>query len=232
MVDTSDIDHLDPFDILDAEAERLYGFLRSMDPADWKLNTRCEGWTRREMVAHLASGAVYHTACLDDTLSDLFAKGTAAGASDLDSFNDWSVRERADATADEVLDEWRRLDLDARRRMRERGRDGTMSSSVGLYPVGLMAVHIASEYATHYDDMDGPLNSAELEARTAWREKVSRFALREAEKDVKIEEASEGYVVRAAGKEAQLSRPDLVEAVVGRLKTIEPDLQQALRALA
>ena len=42
--------------------------------------------------------------------------------------------------------------------MRELGVGGTMASSVGPYPVDLMAFHIASEYATHADDMDVPID--------------------------------------------------------------------------
>jgi uncharacterized protein (TIGR03083 family) len=232
MVDTSDIDDLDPFDLMDAESERLYKFFSSLDEGEWTPDTRCEGWRRREIVAHLAGGDTYHTACLDDTISDLFSEGARAGATDGDSFNAWTVRQRADRSPQEVLDEWWRLNSDVRKRMRERGRDGTMSSSVGPYPVGLMGFHLASEYATHYDDMDGPVGEAERAARTAWREKVSLFALKETEKPVELERTPDGYIARAGGKEVALSPFELVEAVVARLKTIDPDLQQALRALA
>jgi hypothetical protein len=95
-----------------------------------------------------------------------------------------------------------------------------------------MGFHLASEYATHYDDMDGPLTEADRAARTAWREKVSLFALKETEKDVELVPKDDGYVARAGGKEATLSPADLVEAVTARLKTIDPELQDALRALA
>lgn len=232
MVDTSDIADIDPFDLMDMESERLYRFFSSLSDDEWLPNTRCEGWRRREIVSHLAGGDTYHTACLDDTISDLFAEGARNGATDGDSFNAWMVDQRAARSSQEVLDEWWRLNADVRKRMRERGRDGTMSSSVGPYPVGLMGFHLASEYATHYDDMDGPLTDAEREARTAWREKVSRFALKENEKPVELSDTADGYVVRAVGKEVTLSRSDFVEAVTARLKTIDQDLQDALRALA
>lgn len=232
MVDTSDVADIDPFDLMDTESERLYRFFSSLTDDEWLPDTRCEGWRRREIVSHLAGGDTYHTACLDDTISDLFAEGARSGATDGDSFNAWMVNQRADRSSQDVLDEWWRLNSDVRKRMRERGRNGSMSSSVGAYPVGLMGFHLASEYATHYDDMDGPLTDAEREARTAWREKISRFALKENEKPVEISPAPDGYVVRAAGKEVTLSRSDFVEAVTARLKTIDPEMQQALRALA
>lgn len=232
MVDTSDVADLDPFDLMDAESERLHRFFSSLSEEEWTPDTRCEGWRRREIVAHLAGGDTYHTACLDDTISDLFAEGARNGATGGDSFNAWMVNKRADRSAQEVLDEWWRLNSDVRKRMRERGRDGSMSSSVGPYPVDLMGFHLASEYATHYDDMDGPLTDDEREARTVWRDKVSRFAIKEVQKPVEIEERGDNYVVRASGKEAKLSRYDFVEAVTARLKTIDQELQDALRALA
>lgn len=232
MVDTSDVADLDPFELMDTESERLYGFFSSLDGDEWKPDTRCEGWRRREIVSHLAGGDTYHTACLDDTISDLFAEGARNGATDGDSFNAWMVKLRGDRAAKDVLEEWWTLNSDVRKRMRERGRDGTMSSSVGPYPVGLMGFHLASEYATHYDDMDGPLSDADRDARTTWREKVSLFALKENEKPVDLEKTADGYAVRSGGKEVILSAYDLVEAVTARLKTIDLDLQQALRALA
>lgn len=232
MVDTSDVDDLDPFALLDAESERVASFLSSLGDQEWTKDTRCEGWRRREILSHLDGVEVYHTACLNDDIQALFAKAAEAGMKDMNSFNDWIVRERADLPVEQVLSSWRSANSDVRRRMRELGRDGSMSSSVGPYPVSLMAVHIASEYATHYDDMDGPLTDAERDARTAWREKVSRFGLKEAEKKVELEESGDGYVARAGGKEARLSRSDFVEAVTARLKTIDPELQDALRALA
>lgn len=232
MVDTSDIDALDPFDLMDVESERMYRFFSSLEADAWMSDTRCEGWRRREIVSHLAGGDTYHTACLDDTIAELFAEGARNGATDGDSFNAWMVSQRADRLARDVLDEWWRLNTDVRKRMRERGRDAAMSSSVGPYPVGLMGFHLASEYATHYDDMDGPLTDAERAERTHWREHVSLFALKETEKDVELERTADGYVVRAGGLEATLSPYELVEAVTARLKTIDPALQSALRALA
>jgi hypothetical protein len=95
-----------------------------------------------------------------------------------------------------------------------------------------MAFHIASEYATHADDMDVDVPEQERVARTAWRAQVSRFALEEAEKPVQVDVEGDAYVVKANGKQLTLSASDFVEAVTARLKTIDPDMQEALRALA
>jgi len=223
---------IDPFDLMDRESERLYNFFKSLNEPDWLPDTRCEGWRRREIVSHLAGGDTYHTACVDDKVSELFAEGAKNGATDGDSFNAWMVDQRADRSAQDVLEEWWKLNTYVRTEMRKRGRDGTMSSSVGPYPVGLMGFHLSSEYATHYDDMDGPLADAEKAERTAWRAKVSKFAVEENEKPVEFDEKDGNYNIKAAGKEITLSAYDFVEAVTARLKTIDEDLQQALRALA
>jgi uncharacterized protein (TIGR03083 family) len=232
MVDISDVESIDPFDLMDRESERLYQFFSSLKDEEWLPDTRCEGWRRREIVAHLAGSDTYHTACLDDTIKKLFDEGAKAGGSGLGGFNAWQVDIRKDKPAKEVLDEWWRLNSDVRKRMRERGRDGSMSSSVGPYPVGLMGFHLVNEYATHYDDMDGPVDdSAE---RTANRARIAMFAVKEAGKG-EVEQRGDRYVFRADGEEIELSQHDFVEGVTARLPQdhpISPTLRDALRALA
>lgn len=232
MVDKSDLAGLDPFDILDTESERVARFFEGLDDNGWTKDTRCEGWRIRELLSHLAGVETYHLACLNDDVQGWIERGRSLGATDMNSFNNVLVRERADRAAEEVLAEWRTSNAEVRRRMRELGPQATMSSSVGPYPVDLMGFHIDSEYATHADDMDVPIDADERARRTAWREKVSLFALKESEKPVELQRTGEGYVVRAGDKEATLSAEDFVEAVTARLKTIDPELQDTLRALA
>jgi hypothetical protein len=150
----------------------------------------------------------------------------------MDSFNDVTVKERADRTADEVLAEWRGYNDYTRSEFRKRGRDGTIATSVGPYPIELQAFHLASEYATHADDMGVPIPDSEQPERLAWRLAFSKVALEEANKPAQIEAAGDQIKVKADGKEATLSPADFVEAVAARLKTIDPGLQDALRALA
>ncbi len=234
MVDTSDVSDLDPFDLMDKESERLYNFFSSLSDEQWTPNTRCEGWRRREIVAHLAGSDTYHTACLDDTIKELFEEGAKSGATGRDGFNAWQVDKRADRSADEVLEEWWTLNSDVRRRMRERGRDGSMSSSVGPYPVGLMGFHLTNEYATHYDDMDGPVPESEIPQRTSNRAKIAMFAVKEAGRG-EVEKPGDKYLFRAGDEEIELSEHDFVEGVTARLAedhSITPALRKALRALA
>jgi uncharacterized protein (TIGR03083 family) len=234
MVDTSDIAGLDPFALVDAESERVARFFNAADEQTWVRETRCEGWRVRELLSHLAGVETYHLACLDDDLPHLFEEGAKAGVNDVHSFNDWLVRVGADRSRDEVLDEWRTKNAEVRRRMRELGPGGSMSSSVGPYPVDLMAFHIASEYATHADDMDVPIDGSEATARSAWRASVSRFALKETEKPVEVEQRGNTYVVTTGGRSATLTEHDFVEAVTARPTSVEldPELRTALVALA
>jgi uncharacterized protein (TIGR03083 family) len=233
VVDTSSLKDFDPFDLMDTESKRLVDFFASLDESGWAQDTRCEGWRRRELVSHLAAGESYNRACLDDKVQQLFEEYTKLGATDMNSFNDITVKERAERTADEVLLEWRGANDYTREQMRKRGRDGSIATSVGAYPVELQAFHLASEYATHADDMGAPVSEDEKLKRLAWRMAFSKVAVEEAGKPVQVAADADGNVhVKAADKEATLSEADFVEAVSGRLKTIDPELQDALRALA
>jgi uncharacterized protein (TIGR03083 family) len=234
VVDRSDLEGLDAFALLDAEAERCAAIFKG--GPDWSAPTRCEGWSVRDLLSHVDAIEVYHRACLDDDLEAFFAKGAEAGATDLNSFNDLGVRERAGLAVDDVLGSWRAANSEVRRRLRERGVDGTLSSSVGPYPADLMAFHIASEYATHADDMGAELSETERANQLSWREKVSLFALKETEKPVSVEVLDNGSFAIASGTtKAVLRQDEFVEAVCGRLPTdfaIDPSLREALVALA
>jgi hypothetical protein len=87
MIDDSELRDLDPFDILDAEAYRLEGFFATLDGDDWLRPTRCAGWRRREMLAHLAASEQYNQATIDDTVPQLLKQAEASGATDLNAFN-------------------------------------------------------------------------------------------------------------------------------------------------
>lgn len=230
----SHVADLDPFDLLDAEAMRVGGFFDTLDDAGWAAPTRAAGWSVRDMLAHVDAIEVYHRACLDDDLESFMAEASKLGAS-LDEINDASVEQRRGRPIAGLLASWRAGNGEVRRRLRERGRDGSMASSVGPYPAGLMAFHIASEYATHADDMHVEIPGSERAARVAWRLRVSRFALEEASKPVEVDVRGDDVRVRSGGKETTLSAHDFVEAVTGRLPDDHPvdaELRDALRALA
>jgi len=225
----------DPFDIFDAEAARLDRFFSGLDEAGWARPSRAEGWSVRDVLGHLAGEELYNQACLDGTVPELVAWMSEEGISGYDDFNEWCVRQRASLPVEEVLREWRDKNGDTRRRMRELGRDATLKTMAGPYPVGHQTFHYDSEYATHADDVGAPVAEDEAEGRTLWRVAVGRFALAERDSDVQVELTGEELWVSSGGVNASLSAPRFVAATVGRLPAgdgLDPHLASALRCLA
>jgi uncharacterized protein (TIGR03083 family) len=226
---------LDPFDVFDTEAARLDAYFTGLTGPDWDHPSRCEGWSVRDVLGHLAGEELYDHACLDDDLDGLFARLEKEGVQDLGGFNDWCVRQRRGLPVAEVLAEWRRENGDTRRRMRELGGNATLSTMAGPYPVALQTVHYASEYATHADDVGVPVEPDEEPERTAWRAKAGIFALDEQDSPVQVEEIAGGYRVELDDLAAELSSADFVDATTGRLgagHALDPELRDALVCLA
>lgn len=238
VIDDSELRDLDPFSLLDGEMLRVDGFLSTLGEIHWGEPTRCEGWNRRHLLAHLAGDEEYALACLDGRAGELLKAAARAGASDLDGWNAWQVQRREGQTVDEVLAEWRRCAAEDRRRLRELGWDARLETHAGPYPAGLQAFHYAAEYAVHADDMGVPVADGERQLRTRWRARFARFALREARRPVRLEE--EGGLNRVEtvdppGLSIELTDEDLVETVQARLPAESPipaPLREALRALA
>ncbi|MFI7126713.1 maleylpyruvate isomerase family mycothiol-dependent enzyme [Nonomuraea sp. NPDC050153] len=227
--------HFNPFDIFDAEAARLDRFFGGLDEAGWQRPSRCEGWSVRDVLGHLAGEELYNHACLDGTVQDLLTRLSKAGVSGFNDFNEWSVRQRRGMPVEEVLDEWRAQNGETRRRMRELGPDGLIDTMAGPYPCGLQAFHYDSEYATHADDVGVPVSDAEIDGRTLWRVAVGRFVLAEQEAKVQVEQTADEIWACVNGVAASLSYPEFVEATVGRLPAshgIDPRVVAALRCLA
>ncbi len=227
-MDDSELRPIDPFGLLDVESARIDNHLARLHAGDWTRRSRCAGWSTRDVLAHLVGVEEYNRACLDDDLPEAMAKGAEAGATDVDGFNEWFIGACADRTTADLLTEWREANADFRRRMHERGRDGTMSTSIGTYPVGWQAFHLASELATHADDIGAWVARDERGFRTNWRARFSRFAIVEAERPVEIEVEDGRNRVRAAGQEALLTDEELVEAAMGRLPA-DHRIPEALR---
>lgn len=218
MTDDRELAGLDPFDILDREAARLDAFFSALPADGWSRPTRCEGWTVRDVLGHLASAEEYHRACLDGEVAALLARFGERGATDLDSANAMGVADYADRTPDEVLAHWRATNAESRRRFRERG-DGTVDTSIGDYPCRWQAFHVASELATHADDIGVPVTDGEREERRAWRSRFSRFALAEVKPDLSARVIEGRTVVSdaAADVEVDVDDDELIEAVAARL---------------
>lgn len=234
-MDTTDLADLDPFGIFDIEADRLDRHFSALGGRQWDRPSRCAGWTVRDVLAHLAGEEAYNHACLDGDMAGFLATLTEAGvggANGVDEFNEWSVRRRRDLPVVNVLTEWRTANGETRVRMRERGRDGELTTMAGPYPAGLQAFHYASEYATHADDVGAPVGADEEPGRTRWRARVARFVLHEQGDPAQVEPTDRGYRVSVGDRVAELPETDFVTATVNRLPADHPLDERLRTALA
>ncbi|MGI5163520.1 maleylpyruvate isomerase family mycothiol-dependent enzyme [Spirillospora sp. CA-253888] len=224
-----------PFDIFDSEAARLDAHFAGLSGDDWERPSRCDGWSVRDVLAHLAGEELYNHACLDDDLDGLFARLEKEGVTDLAGFNDWCVRTRRDLPVADVLDEWRRANGDTRARMRELGADAMLATMAGPYPVGLQTFHYCVEYATHADDVGALVDPGEQPGRAAWRAEFGAFTLAENDAPVRAVQVPGGYRVSLEGESAELTAAEFADATVGRLPaehSLPPALRSALVCLA
>jgi len=216
VTDDSELEGLDPFDLLDGEAARLDSHFAALPEAGWSRPSRCAGWSTREVLAHLLSSEDYNRACLDGQVRAFLEDLGARGATDLDSANALGVAELAGVGTGEMLDRWRQANAENRRGFRERG-DGVIDSTVGEYPCRWQAFHLASELATHADDIGVPVRAEESGQRRAWRARFSRFALAEAKPDVVVRRADALTSVSGEGVDVEVDDNQLVEGVAARL---------------
>ena len=94
-----------------------------------------------------------------------------------------------------------------------RRRDGETCDGGGAYPVRWQAWHLASQLATHADDVGVPTtHKREEETRRDWRARFARFALVEAKPDVEVQLLDDGTWVRANGVEATLTDDQLIDS--------------------
>ena len=78
MVDDADLQGLDPYDLMQREAERLDQFFVGLDDAAWSRRSRCAGWSVRDMLAHLLSSSSTtppHSTEPSETFSPMSARG-------------------------------------------------------------------------------------------------------------------------------------------------------------
>jgi uncharacterized protein (TIGR03083 family) len=215
MADDHDVDALDPFALMAAESQRLDAHFATLQGAAWDEPSQCEGWSVRDVLAHLAGSEEYNRACLNDQLGPLFASMADRGATDLDSFNAAGVDDRRDRSVGDVLDEWRRESTATRQDLEAIG-GGDVTTSVGPYPARWQGFHLAAELATHADDIAVPVDPAEAEARQAWRAAVGRFMLKESKPDVSADAEDGGTRVRADDVDAVLDDDTFVALVNAR----------------
>jgi uncharacterized protein (TIGR03083 family) len=216
MVDDADLHGLDPYDLMDAEADRLDRFFVGLDAPAWSQPSRCSGWSVRDVLAHLLSSEQYNAACLDGSVADLLADLGARGATDLTSANELGIREVDDRSTAELIDEWRAATARTSKGLRERD-GGDIDSSVGPYPARWQAFHLAFELATHADDVGVPVTAQEAAARTAWQAQFGRFALKELNADLEIKAGNGTTQVRGEDIDVEIPDAVFVQAVAARL---------------
>lgn len=210
-----ELDGLDPYELMLAEATRIEELLVHLTPDGWTAPTACEGWDRHDLVAHLAGAEQYNHACLDDRIGELMGRAAAAGVDGLDRFNQWCVDERRDLDDRAVLDEWRGA---VGRTIRDlAGRDGTeIPTMVGPYPARWQGFHLAAELATHADDLGA--DAADDAGRARWRARATRFFLAESHPELDLRAEDGATTVTVDGVTATLDDATLVAAANRRLR--------------
>jgi len=218
-VNEPELTDLDPFGLMAVEAERITTFYRGLAASGWRGPTRCVGWNRRDLLAHLAGVE-------DDTAARL--AGTPLPP---EYVAEVALTRRAHLSNLELLEEWRAHvggnDADLRRRSTLVGPGGDP------YPVERWAFHLASERAIHADDAGVPVTEGEAESRLGWRLRFARSALTELRSGQVGVVADRGAQVvhfngEMPGDAVRLPDHQFVEAVSGRLAP-EADVPLRLR---
>lgn len=221
-----DLTDLDPVDLMAAEAARIEAYVPTLSDAQLAQPSRCEGWSVRDVVAHLAASEEYHRACLDGRVAEYLTEVLSRGATDVAQFNALGIAEFDGVAVDEVLRRFVEDDADTRRRYRVLG-DGEVDTTVGMYPARWQAFHLASELATHADDIAVPVAEGDAEARRQWRTRFSVASLEEFASDLEVEHTEGRTRVTGRGVDVELDDDELVDAVAGRAA---PDLPADARA--
>jgi uncharacterized protein (TIGR03083 family) len=221
----------DPFSTLDREINRLSEFFTSLDPENWKAPTHCEGWTVRDMVAHLDSDEEYNEACLNDTVGKLIA-----GFTSIDDFNDRQIQKRAHLSNEEILQQWRVRQAHVHKTWEQLGLEVEVPTFIGPYPLHAQIWHITSEYATHADDMGVQVPPEDQHPRLMWRFQFSAFAVQEKKNPPSLAHKDNRMIIFTDQHRLSLSEEDFVAAVSARLPVPENPqdrkLIAALRTLA
>jgi uncharacterized protein (TIGR03083 family) len=219
MTDERFIEGVDPYAAWEREAARIEAHCAALaddDPA-WDVPSKCEAWTVRDVLAHLRATEEYFAACVAGTVSAFMAEFGGRGATDLESFNAIGMSDHAAKPPSQLLAEWSAMDAQALAGFRERD-GGDVDSSVGPYSCRWQAFHLASELATHADDMLIPESDAERAERTAWRAPFSRFSLTEAKEGLTVEDPTGGRTrIHGDGVDLEVDDVTLVAAVAGRI---------------
>jgi len=215
MPDVAALVQFDPYDLQDVECARLEQWFELLDETGWSAASACEGWSRRDLLAHLVATEHYFTACLSGTVAELIKGDIAAGADSLEAVNAKGVAASDGVSARELLETWKALTRQNRAGFR--AADGTdIDTSVGAYPCRLQAFHVASEYAVHADDIDAPVDPIDHATRQRWLAAVATLALTETKDDVEVAVEADSVTVTRGDVRLAVDVDTFVGGVFGR----------------
>lgn len=123
----------------------VLSFCASLGPADWRMNSRAEGWSVADVVAHMAAGChVMFTPSV----------ATLMRADDLERVNDQMVEGRRDRTPAQVFSEYRRwsgvFGMAAPMLVSRLLGDRKLPvAELGRFPMRLMVSALAFDHHTH-----------------------------------------------------------------------------------
>lgn len=112
--------------IAHAERARLGRTIQYTDPAAWDAPSPCQGWTNRDIVAHLAGQEAAAAQAIGGEPAEEFDAFREANGGELwvDGFNEWAIGVRGELSTRRVITDWgraadlfcsRAADLDAER---------------------------------------------------------------------------------------------------------------------
>jgi uncharacterized protein (TIGR03083 family) len=103
------IDHREAMAITAVENDKFAALLRNFAPDDWARPTDCARWDARALVAHVVGSAAAQASPLEFARQARKGRAlfdAAEGEHWWDGMNELQVRERARASADELIAEW------------------------------------------------------------------------------------------------------------------------------
>lgn len=97
--------HADWVRAADEEYRRLLALLGELDAEAWSAPTDCTGWDVRAVVAHLAGAAQWPASVRESVRQQRHGRRLLPDAETVDGMNELQVRERADRTPAQLLEE-------------------------------------------------------------------------------------------------------------------------------
>ena len=206
MVDTQDVDGLDPYDMMESETARLDAFFAGLDDAGFARPSRCGGLVsaRHARSLHVERGLQPRLSRRDGERLPRAARRARRRPISRARTRSASATSTRSRTPSCSIGGGRA----APRTFATCGpaTAATSTRSVGPYPARWQAFHLAFELAIHADDIDVPVATADEPTRTASLGRVARFLLKEAKPDAKIE--SGVGTTRVQGPDVDIELPD------------------------